>query len=56
MGRWITRPPAPKPVPPGAITFGDLNNEEHKVHELAKSPSDAFRLLERLGTNTKVYY
>ncbi len=51
--------------PAGAITFGDLNNPEHKVHQIAqpdahhhgrpKNPN-AFRLLERLGTNPKVYY
>jgi molybdopterin-containing oxidoreductase family iron-sulfur binding subunit len=41
--------------PAGAITFGDLNNPQHKVCELKKNPN-AFRLLERLGTNTKVYY
>ncbi len=41
--------------PAQAITFGDLNNPEHKVSKLAKSPR-AFRLLERLGTEPKVYY
>jgi Fe-S-cluster-containing dehydrogenase component len=51
--------------PADAIIFGDLNNPEHAVHRLAqpdplhagrpKNPK-AFRLLERLGTNTKVYY
>ena len=41
--------------PPHAITFGDLNNPEHKVSELIKSPY-AFRLLERLQTRPKVYY
>jgi molybdopterin-containing oxidoreductase family iron-sulfur binding subunit len=51
--------------PAGAITFGDLNNSEHAVHQMAqpdpkhagrsKNPK-AFRLLERLGTNTKIYY
>ena len=51
--------------PAGAITFGDLNNPEHTVHQMAqpdakhagrsKNPK-AFRLLERLGTNTKIYY
>ena len=41
--------------PAGAITFGDLQNPEHKVYSLKKSPS-AFRLLEHLGTNPKVYY
>jgi molybdopterin-containing oxidoreductase family iron-sulfur binding subunit len=45
--------------------FGDLNNPDHEVTRLAqpdprhewksKNPR-AFRLLERLGTNTKVYY
>jgi len=51
--------------PAGAIVFGDLNNPRHKVHQLAQPDSDhdgksrnphAFRLLERLGTNPKVYY
>jgi molybdopterin-containing oxidoreductase family iron-sulfur binding subunit len=41
--------------PAGAITFGDLNNPEHAVYTLKKKP-DTFRLLERLGTNPKVYY
>ncbi len=51
--------------PAGAITFGDLNNPHHAVYQIAqpdnahdgrpKNPQ-AFRLLERLGVNTKVYY
>jgi menaquinone reductase, iron-sulfur cluster-binding subunit len=41
--------------PADAITFGDLNNPKHKVHELKNDPR-AFRLLERLGTNPKIYY
>jgi molybdopterin-containing oxidoreductase family iron-sulfur binding subunit len=41
--------------PAGAIIFGDLNNAGHDVNKLKKSPN-AFRLLERLGTNPKVYY
>jgi molybdopterin-containing oxidoreductase family iron-sulfur binding subunit len=51
--------------PAGAILFGDLNNPRHAVHQLAqpdmahegksRNPK-AFRLLERLGTHTKVYY
>jgi len=51
--------------PAGAIIFGDLNNPEHAVNKIAqpdahhhgrpKNPN-AFRLLERLGVNTKVYY
>ena len=41
--------------PVRAITFGDLNNPEHEVTRRSKSP-DAFRLLERLGTEPKVYY
>lgn len=51
--------------PAGAIVFGDLNNEKHKIHQIVnpdpahrgrpKNPK-AFRLLERLGTNPKVYY
>jgi molybdopterin-containing oxidoreductase family iron-sulfur binding subunit len=41
--------------PSQAITFGDLNNPQHEVTKLTKSPL-AFRLLERLGTDPKVYY
>lgn len=41
--------------PANAITFGDLNNPEHAVYELKKD-KNAFRLLERLQTNPKVYY
>ena len=41
--------------PTNAIVFGDLNNPEHAVHKL-KDSSRAFRLLERLRTNPKVYY
>jgi len=54
--------------PSGAITFGDLNNHDHKVYKLAKpdfhdkhhpgipKAKEAFRLLEKLKTNPKVYY
>jgi molybdopterin-containing oxidoreductase family iron-sulfur binding subunit len=41
--------------PASAITFGDLNNPKHAVYELKKE-KNAFRLLERLQTNPKVYY
>jgi len=51
--------------PAGAITFGDLNNPQHTVYKIARPDNshggkpknrNAFRLLERLGVNTKVYY
>ena len=43
--------------PSGAIAFGDLNNPDHKVHQLLQArKKDAFRLLEKLGTEPKVYY
>ncbi|MBU0995870.1 MAG: 4Fe-4S dicluster domain-containing protein [Proteobacteria bacterium] len=50
--------------PAGAITFGDLNNPHHQVHKMVKpskhggkpTATNAFRLLERLGTNPKIYY
>ena len=51
--------------PAGAIIFGDLNNPHHAVHKIARPDNahggrphnpKAFRLLERLGVNTKVYY
>ena len=41
--------------PAGAIQFGDLDNPEHTVYKLRKD-KNAFRLLERLKTNPKVYY
>jgi molybdopterin-containing oxidoreductase family iron-sulfur binding subunit len=41
--------------PAEAMYFGDLDNSEHKVWELARSPR-AFRLLEEIGTLPKVVY
>jgi molybdopterin-containing oxidoreductase family iron-sulfur binding subunit len=41
--------------PVGAMHFGDLSNPEHEVARLIKSPR-AFRLLEKLHTEPKVYY
>jgi menaquinone reductase, iron-sulfur cluster-binding subunit len=41
--------------PANAITFGDLDDPDSKVAELAASPR-AFRLLEHLGTEPSVYY
>ena len=41
--------------PAQAITFGDLNDPDHQVTKLSQDPR-AFRLLERLGTEPKVYY
>ncbi|MBI4301413.1 MAG: 4Fe-4S dicluster domain-containing protein [Chloroflexi bacterium] len=38
-----------------ATFFGDLDDPDSRVSQLAKSPR-AFRLLEDLGTNPKVYY
>ncbi|MFC1821547.1 menaquinone reductase iron-sulfur cluster-binding subunit QrcC [Thermodesulfobacteriota bacterium] len=52
-GEYITA--CSEACPVQAITFGDLNNPEHEVAKLTKSPQ-AFRLLERLGTDPKVYY
>ncbi|MBW1648419.1 MAG: 4Fe-4S dicluster domain-containing protein [Deltaproteobacteria bacterium] len=51
--------------PAGAIVFGDLNNPDHQVtrivepdphHHFTGHSKKAFRLLEQLGTNPKVYY
>jgi menaquinone reductase, iron-sulfur cluster-binding subunit len=51
--------------PARAIVFGDLNNPGHQVHRIVQPDRHngyksmnprAFRLLERLGTHTKVYY
>jgi molybdopterin-containing oxidoreductase family iron-sulfur binding subunit len=41
--------------PAKAITFGDLDDERSEVAQLAHSDA-AFRLLEKLGTESKVYY
>jgi molybdopterin-containing oxidoreductase family iron-sulfur binding subunit len=41
--------------PTGAITFGDLDNRNHRVSALKEDPR-AMRLLEDLGTQPKVYY
>lgn len=41
--------------PPNAITFGDLDDSDSEVSRLARS-SRAFRLLEELGTEPKVFY
>ncbi len=48
-------PACAESCPTGAITFGDLENPGHKVSTLVKD-SRAFRLLEELGTQPKVYY
>jgi len=51
--------------PAGVIAFGDLNDPNHRVHQLVRPDLQhggrprnplAFRLLERLQTNPKVYY
>jgi Fe-S-cluster-containing dehydrogenase component len=41
--------------PTGAIQFGNLADENDSILSSARSP-EAFRLLERLGTEPKVYY
>ncbi len=41
--------------PAGAIAFGDLNDPESAVAQSARA-ADSFRILERLGTEPKVYY
>ncbi len=55
LGEKEYQPACVEACPAGAMTFGDLNNPEHAVYKLKKSPH-AFRLLERLQTNPKVYY
>ena len=48
-------PACAQACPTGAISFGDLKNPNHRVSKLSKSKY-AFRLLEKLGTEPKVYY
>jgi Fe-S-cluster-containing dehydrogenase component len=52
-GEWT--PACVEACPAKAMYFGDLNNAESVVAQLSKGPN-AFRLLERLGTQPKVYY
>jgi len=48
-------PACAESCPTAAIVFGDLDAPTHEVHRLSRSPR-AFRLLEGLGTEPKVYY
>jgi menaquinone reductase, iron-sulfur cluster-binding subunit len=48
-------PACAEACPNGAIRFGDALDPRDPVAELIKKP-EAFRLLEKLGTETKVYY
>jgi len=41
--------------PTRALVFGNLDDAESEAARLSRSP-DSFRLLERLGTGSKVYY
>ncbi len=49
------QPACAQTCPPGAIIFGDLNDPESRVSQLASS-SRSFRLLEDLGTDPAVIY
>ena len=48
-------PACAEACPTGAITFGNLADENDPAAEAAHSP-EAFRLLARLGTEPKIYY
>ena len=48
-------PACAEACPTRAISFGNLLDEGSEVARLSRSPA-AFRLLERLGTEPKVYY
>lgn len=48
-------PACKESCPTGAIAFGDLDNPRSVVSSLIRSPR-AFRMLEDLGTEPKVYY
>ena len=52
-GEYI--PACVESCPALAMTFGELSDEQSEVHAAAHS-GDSFRLLEKLGTEPKVYY
>ncbi|MGC1401911.1 MAG: menaquinone reductase iron-sulfur cluster-binding subunit QrcC [Thermodesulfobacteriota bacterium] len=52
-GEYITA--CAEACPTKAITFGNLKDPQSQVSKLSKNPL-AFRLLEKLGTQPKVYY
>lgn len=49
------QPACAEVCPADAITFGDLDNPNHRVAELSQNPR-AMRVMEELGTEPKVYY
>jgi molybdopterin-containing oxidoreductase family iron-sulfur binding subunit len=49
------QPACAQTCPPGAIIFGDINDDESHVSLLARS-SRSFRLLEELGTDPAIIY
>jgi len=49
------QPACVQTCPPGALTFGDLNDPNSEVSRLSKEVG-AFRLLENLGTDPSIYY
>lgn len=49
------QPACAEVCPTGAIVFGDLDNPSHRVARLKEDPR-AFRVMEDLGTEPKVYY
>ena len=42
--------------PTGAIRFGDLNDAVERSRARGRATPDSFRLLEKLGTEPKIYY
>lgn len=55
INKAVPTPACVQTCPPGALLFGDMNNPDDPIIQLA-NPKRSFRLLEQLGTEPAIYY